>query len=80
MKKFMLLGLIILGGISYGRDFEYNAKRDILNVYTYENEMINRPSNISWNTYTDLENSNLEKYREFHRSLEAMDRGEHSNR
>ncbi len=74
MKKMLLLGMLVIGGLSYGRDFEYRESKElqvVQNVSGENQSMLSREREISKN--------NLEVYSEFHRELDNMDRG-HENR
>ncbi|GLI57647.1 hypothetical protein PM10SUCC1_31610 [Propionigenium maris DSM 9537] len=74
MKKMLLLGMLVIGGLSYGRDFEYRESKELQVVQSVNSEdqsMISREREISKN--------NLEVYSEFHRDLDNLDRG-HENR
>ncbi len=74
MKKMLLLGMLVIGGLSYGRDFEYRESKELQVVQSVSSEdksMLSREREISKN--------NLEVYSEFQRELDNMDRG-HENR
>ncbi|WP_281837323.1 hypothetical protein [Propionigenium maris] len=74
MKKMLLLGILVISGLSYGRDFEYRESKELQVVQSVGSEdksMLSREREISKN--------NLEVYSEFHRELDNMDRG-HENR
>ncbi len=74
MKKMLLVGMLVIGGLSYGRDFEYRESKELQVVQSVSNEdksMLSREREISKN--------NLEVYSEFQRELDNMDRG-HENR
>ncbi len=74
MKKMLLVGMLVIGGLSYGRDFEYRESKELQVVQSVNSEdksMLSREREISKN--------NLEVYSEFHKELDNMDRG-HENR
>ncbi len=74
MKKMLLIGMLVIGGLSYGRDFEYRESKElqvVQGVGSEDKSMLSREREISKN--------NLEVYSEFHRELDNMDRG-HENR
>ncbi len=74
MKKMLLVGMLVIGGLSYGRDFEYRESKELQVVQSVSNEdqsMLSREREVTKN--------NLEVYSEFHRELDNMDRG-HENR
>ncbi len=75
MKKILLAGLLIISGLSFARDFEYRERINfeaIQNPVMETQEMLSRERNIS------IENQ--EKYADFHRQLDNMDKGENSQR
>ena len=72
MKKMLLIGMLVIGGLSYGRDFERRESKElqvVQSVSSEEQSMISR----------ERTEGNMEIYSEFHRDLENMDRG-HENR
>jgi len=79
MKKLLLVAMVVVGAISYGRDFEHNERRDILEVSSEQVERMSRFTEEEWNLERSVAKENLENYMEFHKELEAMDRG-HENK
>jgi len=79
MKKMLLVGMLVVSGLSFGRDYEYNEKRDIVKPVQEQQERLNRYSPLEWQMDKEVTEKNFEKYSEFHRDLERMDRG-HDNR
>lgn len=71
MKKLLLTALVLVGTLSYGRDFEYREKRDIQRIKKEQEEKVRQF--ISKKRKAD--NINLERYSRFHRELERADRG-----
>ncbi len=74
MKKVLLLGVLVVSGLSFGRDYEYREKAELQPVerVSYEeNSMISREREAG--------EANIEAYREFHRELINMDRGTEGN-
>ncbi len=74
MKKMLLLGMLVIGGLSYGRDFERRESQELQVVQSvrYEDqEMLSRER--------ELGEKNQEIYSDFQRELDNMDRG-HENR
>ena len=72
MKKMLLIGMLIVSGLSYGRDFEIRESKELQVVQSVRSEdqsMISR----------ERTEDNMEVYSEFHRDLDNMDRG-HENR
>ncbi len=68
MKRLIILLMILVGAISYGRDFEFNIKRD---VKAEIDEEIDRAGRYALNIW-DLEGEN---YSDFHRELDIQYRG-----
>ncbi len=74
MKKMLLIGMLVIGGLSYGRDYENRERHELQvveRVMCEDQSMLSREREISKN--------NLEVYSDFHRDLGNMDRG-HENR
>ncbi len=74
MKKMLLVGILVISGLSFGRDFEYRERQELQVVeetHQMDMEMLSRERDLSVN--------NIEKYSDFHRELDNMDRG-HENR
>ncbi len=74
MKRMLLLGMLVIGGLSYGRDFERRESQELQVVQSvrYEDqEMLSRER--------ELGEKNQEIYSDFQRELDNMDRG-HENR
>ena len=74
MKKMLLVGMLVVSGLSFGRDFEYRERQELQVVQEtpqMDMEMLSRERDLSVN--------NIEKYSDFHRELDNMDRG-HENR
>ena len=70
MKKMLLIGMLIVSGLSYGRDFEYREKSEFRVV---EDRAAEDKRMVSRNR--DRLEVNMEKYSEFHRDLNNQDRG-----
>lgn len=68
MKKLMLIGLMVVGTVTFSRDYDYQEKQ----IHKQLNEigMLNREG-----AYEGKGESALETYEEFHRELERMERG-----
>ncbi len=86
MKKLLLLGMVVLGAVSYGRDHEYRIRNEFVEVqreYAENKEMLNRATPEKHNFMVTEERrereANMETYSEFHRDLDNMGRG-HENR
>jgi len=74
MKKMLLIGMLVVSGLSFGRDFEYRERQELQVVQEapqMDMEMLSRER--------DLTDNNMEKYSDFHRELENMNRG-HENK
>jgi|GEM_PF-639942 len=73
MKKMLLIGMLVVSGLSYGRDFERRESQEfqaVQNVRAEDQSMMSREREISEN--------NMEIYSDFHRDLDNMDRGHES--
>jgi len=73
MKKILIIGMLVVGGLSYGRDFERRESQEfqaVQNVRSEDQSMMSREREISEN--------NMEIYSDFHRDLDNMDRGHES--
>ncbi len=69
MKKMLLVGMLVVSGLSFGRDFEYRERQELQIVQEtpqMDMEMLSRERDLS---------VDMEKYSDFHRELENMDRG-----
>ncbi|GLI57767.1 hypothetical protein PM10SUCC1_32810 [Propionigenium maris DSM 9537] len=70
MKKMLLVGMLVVSGLSFGRDFEYRERQELQVVQEtpqMDMEMLSRERDLSVNS--------TEKYSDFHRELDNMDRG-----
>ncbi len=73
MKKMLLIGMLVIGGLSYGRDFERREGKElqvVQSVVSEDQSMISRVREQS--------DRNMEVYSEFHRDLDNMGRGHES--
>ena len=73
MKKMLLVGMLIISGLSYGRDFERLERNELQVVQNVSNEDQSMGSRIR-----EQSDQNMDIYSEFHRELETMDRGHES--
>ncbi|GLI57638.1 hypothetical protein PM10SUCC1_31520 [Propionigenium maris DSM 9537] len=74
MKKMLLVGMLVIGGLSYGRDYEYREGQElqvVQDVVREDQSMISRVREQS--------EKNMDIYSEFHRELDTMGRG-HENK
>ncbi len=75
MKKILLIGMLVVGGLSYGRDYEYRERKELQELFQetkYESsEMMARERK--------LREDNIKKYANFHMDLDNMDRGSERN-
>lgn len=69
MKKIIVLGMLCVGAISFGRDFEYHEVRDIVKPMESSLEELNQLSPQEWKTEIEYMNKNIEKYKHFHAEL-----------
>jgi len=70
MKKMLLIGMLVVSGLSYGRDYEHREGKEmqvVENVNYDDQSMITREREIG--------ESNMITYSEFHKELDKMDRG-----
>jgi len=74
MKKMLLIGMLVVSGLSYGRDYEYRERQEMQVV-----ENINYEDQSMMSRERELGKDNMEVYSDFHRELDKMDRG-HDNR
>ena len=86
MKKLLLVGMVVLGAVSYGRDHEYRTRNEFVEVqkeYVENKEMLNRATPEEYDIIVTEERvnreTNMDNYSEFHRDLDNMGRG-HENR
>ncbi len=73
MKKILLIGMLVIGGLSYGRDFERRESKElqvVQNVNSEDQSMISR--------VREQTDKSMGDYSEFHRDLDNMDRGHES--
>jgi len=70
MKKILLVGILVVSGLSYGRDFERRESQElqvVQNITSKDQSMISREGEIYEN--------NIDIYSDFHRDLDNMERG-----
>lgn len=70
MKKILLVGALVISGLSYGRDFEYRERNEFQVVVdpSYENdELLSRER--------DYLEENMVKHSDFYRDLDNLSRG-----
>lgn len=78
MKKLLLIAMMVVGAVSYGRDFDHNERRDIVAVGNEQIERMSRFTEAQWNLERSIAEKNFETYMDFHKELETMDRGHES--
>ena len=74
MKKILLVGMLVISGLSFGRDYEVREREEL--------KVINEPVQMNQQMLSrerEISESNMVDYSEFHRELDNMDRG-HDNR
>jgi len=76
MKKVLLMAMMVVGAVSYGRDFEHNEKRDIVDVNRAQVERMSRFTDAEWSNEKSEIEANFTRYEDFHMELDTMDRGE----
>jgi len=70
MKKLLLVGMLVVSGLSFGRDYEVRERQELQVV---ENVQYEDQSQLS--RERGLGERNMEVYSEFHSELSRMDRG-----
>ncbi len=75
MKKMLLVGMLVVSGLSFGRDFEYREYNEFQNV---QNPVMESREQLSRERKISMENQ--VKYSDFMSQLDNMDRGEHTQR
>ena len=75
MKKMLLVGMLVVSGLSFGRDFEYREYNEFQNV---QNPVMESQEQLSREREISLENQ--VKYSDFMNELDNMDKGEHTQR
>ncbi len=73
MKKMLLIGMLVVSGLSYGRDFERRESQELQVVQSIANEDQSMISRVREQT-----DKNMDVYSEFHRELNNMGRGHES--
>ncbi len=76
MKKLLLVAMMVVGAVSFGRDFDHNEKRDIVDVNRVQVERMSRYTDADWSSGRAEIEANFTRYADFHRELDNMDRGE----
>ena len=74
MKKILLIGVLVISGLSFGRDYEVRERQEL--------KIINEPVQMDQQMLSrerEIFESNIINYSEFHKELDNMDRG-HDNR
>ena len=79
MKKLMIM-MVVLGSVAFGRDLTYNEKRDIINPMEETIDRMSRFTPMELELADTLRDENIKKYPEFHRDLGRSDQGENSER
>ncbi|GLI57824.1 hypothetical protein PM10SUCC1_33380 [Propionigenium maris DSM 9537] len=74
MKKLLLLGMLVVSGLAFGRDYEYRESMELQPV-----ERVNYEENSMISREREAGEINIEAYQEFHRELINMDRGTERN-
>jgi len=76
MKKILLVMMVVMGAMSYGRDFEYNGKRDVERyIQRVDEAKVDRTGRSTCGEWNREFDSNFERYSKFHRELNTQDRG-----
>jgi len=80
MKKLVMVMVLMLGTLAFGRDYEYNENRDIVKPIEKQQDRLSRYTQMEWKLDQGITEGNFERYAEFHRELASSDQGENSNR
>jgi len=80
MKTTILILMTILTSFSFGRDYEYNERRDIVIPMEEQWEKLKKLTPEEWAIEKELMRINMERYKKFHWELERSDKGENSER
>ena len=75
MKKMLLVGMFLISGLSFARDYTYNEMRDIVIPAQEQHERLSRETSHDWALDNEKANENFERYSQFHKDLDNMDRG-----
>lgn len=70
MKKILLVGMLVIGSLSFGRDYEARERQELKAVETvkvFDSNMMPRERL--------LYEENYDKYSDFHKELDNMSRG-----
>lgn len=74
MKKLLVLGVLVVSGLSFGRDYEYRERVELQQV-----ESVGYGDQLMISREREVGEANIEAYKEFHRELTNMDRGSERN-
>lgn len=74
MKKMLLIGMLVIGGLSYGRDLDYREKQDMQII-----ENVNHEDQTMMSREREISKHNQDVYSDFLRDLDNMDRGHERN-
>lgn len=70
MKKILLVGMLVISGLSFGRDFDYRGAKEFKAV----EEVVVIDSN-KMSRERDISEKNMDIYSDFHKELDTMSRG-----
>ena len=73
MKKLLILTMVILGTVSFARDFEYNEKRDIVKPMEENIDRLSRFTPQEWQMDKEATEMNFKKYEWNKNSTDAID-------
>ncbi len=80
MKTLIFILMTVLAFSVFGRDYEYNERRDILIPMEEQWNKLKEMTPEEWAIEKELMRLNIEKYKKFHWELERSDKGENSER
>ena len=75
MKKILLVAMMVVSAVSFGRDYEFNERRDIVEINQSQIERLSRLTEVEWDSEKAAAKANYERYASFHHELDTMDRG-----
>ncbi len=69
MKKIIVFGILCIGVLSFGRDFEYHEVRDIVKPMESSLERLDQLTSEEQEAERKNMNKNIERYVDFHGDL-----------
>ena len=75
MKKILLIGMLVISGLSFAKDYTYNEMRDIVLPAQEQYVRLSRESSQEWLQDKKVAEKNFEVYSQFHNDLAKLDTG-----